>query len=194
MTVRYVALTKRELMPRESELAARLRAPRDGLSKEVGAALTRLTEIASPAATLAWAPLDGALRASLSLSGGDLENCSYIAVLAVTLGHAIDRELARARRRGAAEAFILDAVASAMAEAAADAAEVHLRSAAERIVWGRRRSPGYGRLPLSLQPLLLSLSAADRQLGITLTEASMMLPTKSITAILGGNEDAGSSD
>ncbi|HQE70821.1 MAG TPA: hypothetical protein PK071_06860, partial [Atopobiaceae bacterium] len=46
-------------------------------------------------------------------------------------------------------------------------------------------SPGYGDLPLAVQPVLLSSVDAQRRLGISLTDTLLMVPTKSITAVTG---------
>ena len=48
-----------------------------------------------------------------------------------------------------------------------------------------RYSPGYGDLPLTLQPQLLSLLDAARQIGLTLTDTCLMTPRKSVTALFG---------
>jgi hypothetical protein len=48
-----------------------------------------------------------------------------------------------------------------------------------------RFSPGYGDLPLSLQPALTSLLDTSRQIGLTLTDSLILLPRKSVTAVLG---------
>ena len=189
MTLRYVPLTPSEISPSESELSARTRTPRNEAPVGLSEAMSRLAKLADPAAMLAYGERDSALSELLLLSGGEFEDSKYIAVIAVTLGYAVDRELARVAHLGASAAFLPDAVSSAMAEAAADAAEAHLRALTPHIRWGRRRSPGYGRLPLSLQPHLLVLTTADKRLGITLTESGLMLPSKTITAILGGNDE-----
>lgn len=190
MTLRYVALSPSELEPSKAELAARLRVPRGEVVSGADTALSRLTRAVSPACTVAYGELDGALSDLLGECGGFLRNCRYIALLSVTLGHGADREIAAAGRIGSAAAFITDAVASAMAEAAADAAEAHLRALTPHVRWGQRRSPGYGAIPLSLQATLLTLTGAHRYLGIALNESDLMIPTKSITAILGGNDEA----
>ena len=49
----------------------------------------------------------------------------------------------------------------------------------------RRYSPGYGDLPLSVQPALLDALDAGRRLGVTLTESLLMVPMKSVTAVVG---------
>ena len=52
-----------------------------------------------------------------------------------------------------------------------------------------RCSPGYGDLPLSLQPHLLSALNANKLLHITLSDTLLMIPQKSITAIVGIRSD-----
>ena len=48
-----------------------------------------------------------------------------------------------------------------------------------------RFSPGYGDLPIEIQPKILTVLSADKTLGITLNESYLMTPVKSITAIMG---------
>ena len=48
-----------------------------------------------------------------------------------------------------------------------------------------RYSPGYGDLPLTLQPRLLALLDAERKIGLTLTDTCLMTPRKSVTALFG---------
>ena len=49
----------------------------------------------------------------------------------------------------------------------------------------RRFSPGYGDLELSVQRDLCRVLDTERQIGLTLTESCMMVPVKSVTAIIG---------
>lgn len=48
-----------------------------------------------------------------------------------------------------------------------------------------RFSPGYGDLPLKHQPDVLRLLEAQKRLGINLTSSGLMIPRKSVTAIMG---------
>ncbi len=48
-----------------------------------------------------------------------------------------------------------------------------------------RFSPGYGDLPLALQPDLLHFLNAQRWVGITVGKTLLMSPMKSVTAIMG---------
>ena len=100
-------------------------------------------------------------------------------VMAVTLGIGIDRLLRRTSVGSATDQFVLDAVSSAFVEALCDRIQQTFPGAGKA-----RYSPGYGDLPLSCQKPLLSFLQADREAGITLTENDLMVPTKSVTAIV----------
>jgi len=55
----------------------------------------------------------------------------------------------------------------------------------------RRFSPGYGDLPLSIQPQMISATNANKYLHISVNESLLMIPQKSITAIIGIRSEAG---
>ncbi len=105
-------------------------------------------------------------------------------VFAVTLGLGVDRHLMRLYSLSAAEHFISDGIASALAEAACDRVNDIL---ADGLIVRQRFSPGYGDLPLELQPKVLETVNAGRLLGITLSSSLLMTPKKSITAVMGIN-------
>ena len=52
-----------------------------------------------------------------------------------------------------------------------------------------RFSPGYGDFPLNCQPQILHGLEAGKRVGITLTEGFLMMPTKSVTAVMGLGEN-----
>ena len=189
MTLVYLSLTASDIKPREGELAARLRVPREAIPPETKLLVERLSGASAPAAVLAYGERTPRLTALLSLDAVPSLCRERLALFAVTLGYGVDRLLDAEKRRGVASAFLLDAVASAMAEAAADAADAALRRLCPSDVFGHRYSPGYGALPLSVNAPLLSLTDAERRLGIRLSESALMHPTKSITAILGGSHE-----
>ena len=104
-------------------------------------------------------------------------------LLATTLGAGLDRLLLRYGRTSPARALLLQAIGAERVEAVLDA---FTRKAEEKYGrLGRRFSPGYGDLPLTLQSRLLPLLDAGRTLGITLAPSLLMSPTKSVTAIIG---------
>ncbi len=103
---------------------------------------------------------------------------------AVTLGIGVDRLLTRLAAASELERYVCDAIASAYAEAAANAAQERLPYAT-----GVRFSPGYGDFPLSFQSTLLPYADAAKQAGITLTDEYLMIPTKSISAVMRIQDD-----
>ncbi len=53
-----------------------------------------------------------------------------------------------------------------------------------------RYSPGYGDYPLSEQRRLLSILDASRRVGVSLTDALVMAPSKSVSAVIGVTRSA----
>ena len=167
------------------------------------ALMERCLEIARPRAALRTFSVAGTRRredglpelvlegAALSLVGHDiathLADARAVGVMAVTLGTALEQELRRLALTDTTSALILDAVGTTAVEQAADAAEALLVAEAHDRglfpTW--RYSPGYGDFPLAAQPTLLATLDAQRRLGVTLTDSLLMIPTKSVTAVVG---------
>lgn len=137
-----------------------------------------------------------------------LEGCDQVAALAVTSGSGIDDLIRRAQIGNIAQAVVLDTGASVLTEQIADAAEETIRreilgqdsgyqdgscldgagcgsSQSEQLWMTSRFSPGYGDLPLVYQRDLLTLTDAPRKIGLMLTSGNIMVPRKSITALIG---------
>ena len=127
--------------------------------------------------------------ANLSLNGGlakkMLSGCSRVILLCCTLGEAFDALLRAAQARDMARAVMLDACGSAYVEAACDMAEKAIAARHPGQYLTDRFSPGYGDLPLSLQPQLLQTLDAPRRVGVTCTDSFLMIPAKSVTAVIG---------
>jgi len=118
---------------------------------------------------------------------GHLKGCAYAVVLAATLGHGADTTLRRLQHVDMAAAVSADADANALVEQVCDEAEKEIGESAARRGFAvtTRFSPGYGDFSLAHQPAMLKLSGAGRELGIALSENNLMLPQKSISAIIG---------
>ncbi len=108
-----------------------------------------------------WLEADTAALAEAGiLQGGDvmkhLENCPQAVLLAVTLGPGVDAQIRRAGVGDIAAGVASDALGSALAEQAADAAEAELRqwAAKEGKYLTGRFSPGYGDWDIAVQPLV----------------------------------------
>ncbi len=115
----------------------------------------------------------------------NLAGCSRVILFAATIGSSADRLRMQAQVRSPARALVLDAMGTAAIEALCDSLCADWRQQAAPLQLRPRFSPGYGDLPLALQQALLGLLDSPRQAGITLTEGLMMLPHKSVSAIVG---------
>lgn len=118
----------------------------------------------------------------------NLQGCSQACLMAATIGLAVDRESRRAQVRGkTSQAVIIQAAGAALIEAWCDKVNEQIRQeAAARGMFLRPRfSPGYGDFPLACQTELFRLLQVSRHTGITLTESLMMMPSKSVTAVIG---------
>lgn len=153
--------------------------------------------------TAAARPVYAMLRTGLSRRGGRLnfadietecrglykltDGCGSVLMCAMTLGIEVDRAIARGQALSAADGFFINAVSDAMAEAMADRVSF-LAKEKYTFVTGRF-SPGYGDLPLSVGSDILRLTDAERRLGIKTASSGLMIPKKSITAIIGIKAD-----
>lgn len=182
-----------DLLIDERELAARLgENPRsESLSELVRRESVGVSAAATPKYSARRLPLeflsDGALLlGSERVESEGLRKClfgSYEAIIfAVTLGVGVDRYISKRRVSSEVCGFAADAVGSALAEALCDYAE---RKICSGLSTTKRFSPGYSDLSLSNQGWILDFLDAGRLLGITLTDSSLMIPMKSVTAIIG---------
>ncbi len=116
----------------------------------------------------------------------NLYPCRLAYVFALTLGSGVDRALRRLSKTSEAEFYVFDALSSAYAEDICDECERLLKGEGKT---RPRYSPGYGDVALETQRPLLSYINAQRLTGITLSDACLMSPSKSITAIMGVNNE-----
>jgi len=116
-----------------------------------------------------------------------LAGCEGCVIFALTLGEAPEGLIRRAAVADRTRALLLDACASAACEQSCDDLQAMLARQFQRegLFVTDRYSPGYGDLPLTLQPRLLSLLDAERKIGLTLTDSFLMTPRKSVTALFG---------
>ncbi len=127
----------------------------------------------------------------VSLRGEDikkhLEGAEYCAVMAATLGIEVERAMLRLGQRSAVAELIYNSACTALIEAVADRCEGEIRAYAKErgLVTSYRYGPGYGDFPLEQQRDVLGLIEAQTRLGITLTDSMLMLPRKSVSALIG---------
>lgn len=128
---------------------------------------------------------------TLMLEGHDiyehLKGAQQVAVMAATAGLGNERELRRLSFANGLDAAIYGSAGSALVESVGDACNARIvEEARKRGLWCNWRfSPGYGDLPLDIQPTVVRILDADKKLGITVTDTNLLIPAKSITAFVG---------
>ncbi len=185
----FGSISPSDLELNENELFARLRCSKEAIPS-FSACLDEITRAVSPKFVYRFEELKlhgsqidagfGVIR-SRALAK-NLEGCQRVCLFAVTLGIECDRIILRRSKISASEGFVSDAIASALAESLCDKAEDTILGDSLR---RPRFSIGYGDLSLEYQKPFLDLLMADKTVGITLSAGSLMIPTKSITAITG---------
>lgn len=117
----------------------------------------------------------------------NLSGCERIILFAASVGVGIDRLIRRYERISPAKAACLQAIGSERVEALCDAFNFKIKeqSLTNGYVPHPRFSCGYGDLSLELQKEIIPALDTKRKIGVSLTSGCLMLPTKSVTAIIG---------
>jgi hypothetical protein len=114
-----------------------------------------------------------------------LDGCDEIIILAATLGLQVDELIRQTEASDMAGAVVLDALASAAIEQLCDDVEKEIKLSTVNCQLSTRYSPGYGDFPLEVQPELLELLGARKKIGLYVNQSNLLIPRKSVTAILG---------
>jgi len=112
--------------------------------------------------------------------------CHAAYLVCGTLGAGFDAFQRRASISSGVDALVVQAIGAALIEKFMDSTENDIRmelSPGETLI--KRYSPGYGDFPLSAQHTLLNLLDASRRVGVALTDTLLMVPSKSISAVIG---------
>lgn len=131
--------------------------------------------------------LDESKALSLRLSG-----CRDVFLACGTLGAAYDAFHRRVSVKSGADALIVQAIGAAAVEKVMDSIEDDIcaeLSPGETLV--ARYSPGYADFPLSEQRTLLDALDASRKVGVSLTDDFLMVPSKSVSAVIGVRAEGG---
>jgi hypothetical protein len=133
----------------------------------------------------------------LLLTGKAVENllreCSECAIFCATIGQETEELIRRWEVKDIAFAAALDACASSAVESLCDEEEDRIGRiiAADAVKYKDgyfftdRFSPGYEDLPLSLQRDFCETLDTGRKIGITVNGSGLMIPRKSVTAVIG---------
>ena len=112
-----------------------------------------------------------------------LRHCRDCVLYAVTLGTDTDRLLRRWSAQSMAKAAVGQAVCAVWLDELC--AELCEDIAGEGQYLTPPYSPGYGDWDLSVQSTFLDILSARKRIGLTLTEGGMLVPEKSVTAVVG---------
>ncbi len=117
-----------------------------------------------------------------------LADCDRCVVLAVTLGVKADGLLRAFESSDMSAAVILDSLASVLTEQVCDQVQDMLEKEYEGYFLTDRYSPGYGDLPLSANKTIERMLETPKRIGATVLENFLLLPRKTVTAIIGISE------
>ena len=176
--------------------------PDPEVAAEAELCLTRLLEETEPKTVWRRFPLDLESGDIVRVEGMEirsgalfrnLRGCREVILMAATLGMAPDRMAARAQAAGKmSRAVMLQAAAAALIEEVCDELNEQLRleAAGEGKTLRPRFSPGYGDFRLEHQTDLFRILEVQKRIGVTLTEHLLMMPSKSVTALIGISDTA----
>lgn len=117
----------------------------------------------------------------------NLRGCDQVVLFGTTLGSAVDRQLRTYELTDLARAVVLQACAAAVLEEYCDKVqdEIGMELSKKQLYLRPRFSPGYGDFSITHQKEVLDMLEASKRIGLTMTDAYMLAPTKSVTAIIG---------
>lgn len=133
-----------------------------------------------------WRRMDLPLKVESQALARHLSGCHAAYLVCGTIGAEFDALQRRVAVMSGTDALIVQAIGAAAIEAWMDAIEDEIRQELEpneELV--ARFSPGYGDLPLAYQRTLLALLDTSRRIGVSLTDTLLMVPSKSVSAIVG---------
>lgn len=143
---------------------------------------------------IVWRQFD--LKDDLTFSGTDfrpagndvknlLKDCRRVVLFAATLGTEVEALLRRTQVRDMAEAVVLDCCASSAIENVCDNFCADMQEAVAPQYLTDRFSPGYGDLPFAQQKEVCGILDIGRRIGVNLSPGGLMIPQKSVTALMG---------
>lgn len=166
-------------------------------AKELQSAYSLLQKISNPRSIYKICPVsqtENGIRLSgtedVEIQSNDLKqlfaHSSRAVVLAVTLGAEVDAAIRKQMACDMHRATLLDACASAEVERVCDNLEQQLfAQLSQGEFLTRRFSPGYGDLDIKYSSVLVNAFHTQKEIGLSITQAGMLVPAKSVTAMLG---------
>lgn len=114
-----------------------------------------------------------------------LDGCEKAILMCATLGAEIDKLIRISQISDMAKAVVLDSFASVAVEQVCNKVDEIIAEKYDGYYMTFRFSPGYGDYPISLQQDFLRMLDAPRKIGLTTNENFLLMPTKSVTAVMG---------
>jgi len=119
-----------------------------------------------------------------------LINSKKCVVMAATLGSGVDSKIAYYSRFNITKGLIMDACATTAIEYLCDEVQNEIMENAlkDNLFITTRYSPGYGDFSIDNQAEILNVLETYKKIGLSVTESNIMLPRKSVTALIGLSE------
>lgn len=114
-----------------------------------------------------------------------LDGCEKAILMCATLGAEIDKLIRINQISDMAKAVVLDSFSSVAVEQVCNKVDEIIAEKYAGYNMTFRFSPGYGDYPISLQQDFLRMLDAPRKIGLTTNDNYLLMPTKSVTAVLG---------
>ncbi len=126
---------------------------------------------------------------SLLFEGSDikshLKGCDKCILLCATVSSEADKIIRSYETIDMTKTVISDCLASAAVEEVCNQAEIEIKEKLPDYNFTWRFSPGYGDFPLTIQPEFLNILDAQKRIGLSCTESLILIPRKSVTAVIG---------
>lgn len=130
--------------------------------------------------------LDGNLELPGRSIANHLKDSSEVILISGTLGITVDQYLRKLELSDMKKAVMTDSIASVAIENILDQVQNEIRQTLkEGEFLTDRFAPGYGDLPISLNRTLAEILDTRRRIGLTVSGSGIMIPRKSIMAIIG---------
>ena len=117
----------------------------------------------------------------------NLKGCKRVCIFGATLGTECDRLLRTYSTDDMTRATVLQACLASKIEEVCDSLEDTLKS--QGMTLRQRYSPGYFDLDIKENKKIFDLIELTKRIGLTVTDTCQMVPTKSVTAFIGIEDD-----
>lgn len=127
------------------------------------------------------------LRVRSRSLGKNLRGCKSVILFGATLGAGVDLLLRRYSALQMSRAVVMQAASAAMIESYCNLENGRLSEEYRKkgLYLRPRFSPGYGDFPLEAQKAFAQALELEKRAGIVLTDSLLMVPSKSVTAVIG---------